>query len=100
MQIIINLTPEESAALRAKSVETQLSPEFLVHSFIRDLTGAMGNGGSDERDFAEAWYNRHFAPFPELTDRQRREKEQLQSEAYAHGQTALQEWRARHQLKA
>lgn len=56
--LTITLTPAQAAGLRARCAEFGMSPEALISRFISDLTGAVGNGGSDERDYAAAWAER------------------------------------------
>lgn len=65
--ITLRIPPEFVRECRS----VQLSPEAVLRGFIGDLTGIQnylhhprtdgyGSNGSDERDYAEAWFNRAY----------------------------------------
>lgn len=83
-QITLILTPAQAAGLRAQCAAYGVSPEVLLQRFISDLTGALGNGGSDEREFAGNWADRslHFG-CPPRTGRGMNRLWRMQSAAHA-----------------
>ena len=57
--MVIKLTDETRNELKSLCKEIGITPPELVHAFLEDLTGTPGCG-SDERDRARDWLNRHL----------------------------------------
>ena len=67
-KITVNLTDADSEAIFQKAAAHGLTVGELLENFIADLIGGAGTNGSDERDRAEAWFERcWFGMFPEET---------------------------------
>ena len=56
--IRLNLTDEDVKALIAKAGSVGLTVGELIQGFVADLVCGNGTHGSDERDLANAWFNR------------------------------------------
>lgn len=56
----VKLTPKERRFFRLYAKHVNLSPKELLYDFITDLCEINGNGGSDERDYALAWFERRY----------------------------------------
>ena len=82
MKITIELTQEEWLGLRALAIQKNTKPEKIPQQFVSELTGSLRSRGSDERDFAENWFNRTFHRWEELPVKDREEIDRLQSDAY------------------
>lgn len=54
----IHLTPHELETLQKLVVKDgdTLSPTELIEAFVADLTGSWRTNGSDEREYAFAWF--------------------------------------------
>ena len=62
--IRLNLTDEDVKALIAKAGRVGLTVAELIQGFVADLVCGNGTHGSDERDLANAWFDRcGFAAF-------------------------------------
>lgn len=54
----LNLSDADVNRLALKAAEAGMTMEQLLVSFIGDLVDGTYSNGSDERDYAEAWYDR------------------------------------------
>lgn len=62
-RITIELTDEEYEGLKLfaeykSDIIYKVKPKNILVQFVADLTASDRSGGSDERDFAESWFNR------------------------------------------
>lgn len=64
MMVTVKLSAEEWRALHAIVEENtwEEDPEKLMEAFVHDLTGFVGNAGSDEREYSRAWIRRRYGP--------------------------------------
>jgi hypothetical protein len=62
IRITVTLSTEAARRLAAIARDHSVSSGKLLASFARDLTGAPGNNGGDERDLARAWLQRVIWP--------------------------------------
>jgi len=64
MMVTVCLDVKEWRALLeiVEEYSWEKTPEELLESFVHDLTGFPGDGGSDEREFARAWMQRRYGP--------------------------------------
>lgn len=58
--IAVNLTDEECDALARKCGAIRLTVGELIESFINDLVDGSRSNGSDEREYADQWFERCF----------------------------------------
>lgn len=58
MKVELNLTEKEYQKLMEKAGRAGLSVSGLLENFIRDLTYSNRSNGSDEREMANAWFDR------------------------------------------
>lgn len=66
--VSLNLTDEDCKRLFEKAAAHGLTVPELLENFIADLICGAGTNGSDERDRAQAWFDRcWFGMFPEDT---------------------------------
>lgn len=66
--ISINLSDADVQRISKKTGRVGLSVPELIENFIGDLVGGTYSNGSDERDAAQAWFDRcGFGMFPEKT---------------------------------
>lgn len=56
--ITINLSDADISRLYEKTGSVGLTPAALLESFIGDLVDGTYSNGSDEREYANAWFNR------------------------------------------
>lgn len=61
-RVVLNLIPEEWDELNDKAKCYGLSRSKLIEQFVKDLCGYRHNG-SDERDLANAWYDRNWCNY-------------------------------------
>ena len=93
MKITITLTPEESADIQALAIEFDSTPAEILQTFASDVTGSLRSGGSDEREYARHWLQRHHGPrFDPLTEPERERMERLQTMAYRARQAQQAAW--------
>jgi hypothetical protein len=60
-RVTVTLTPHEAALLEwlaQRSDNPQMGVADLIEAFVADLVGSWRNGGSDEREYAFAWWKR------------------------------------------
>lgn len=66
--ITVKLSDADCDRLARKCGEHSLTIGELIENFIRDLVGGTCSNGSDERSYAEQWFERcWFGMFPEST---------------------------------
>ena len=58
----IKLSREAGKKIFEYAENAGVTAEELIKGFIADLTGTAGNHGSDEREAAQAWYERAHRP--------------------------------------
>ncbi|KAB2668771.1 MAG: hypothetical protein DVB31_06250 [Verrucomicrobia bacterium] len=91
----LRLSPAERAGLRAVAADFRTTPAALLLQFVRDLTGSNGNGGSDERDFADQWAMRSLRrDVRPKTAAERARWERLEAKAQRLRDAELAAWRA------
>ena len=67
-KITVKLSDTDCDRLARKCGEHGLTVGELIENFIGDLVGGTYSNGSDERDYAERWFERcWFGMFPEQT---------------------------------
>ena len=67
-KIIVKLSDADCDSLARKCGEYGLTIGELIENFIGDLVGGTYSNGSDERDCADAWFERcWFGMFPKAT---------------------------------
>ena len=66
----IHLTPHELETLQKLVVKDgdTLSPTELIEAFVADLTGSWRTNGSDEREYAFAWFKWRASDYIEAVD--------------------------------
>ena len=82
MQLDIELTLEEAAGLEALAVLKATTPKKILQQFASEVTGSLRTRGSDERMYAEQWFERTFMRFNPLTDAEREKYDRLTNQAY------------------
>lgn len=82
MQLNIELTLEEAASLEALAVLKATTPEKILQQFASEITSSLRSRGSDERMYAEQWFERTFMRFTPLTDGERERYDNLTNQAY------------------
>ena len=64
----LNLIDDDCEDFIIKAASVGLTPEKLLENFINDLICGVCTNGSDEREYAERWFNRcDFRMFPDQT---------------------------------
>ena len=67
-KITVNLSDADCDRLARKCGEHGLTIGELIENFVGDLVGGTYSNGSDERDYADQWFERcWFGMFPEPT---------------------------------
>lgn len=56
----VKLSTKERKFLECYAKHVSLKRSELLRDFITDLCGIIGNGGSDERDYALEWFKRRY----------------------------------------
>lgn len=65
MKLVLDITPEEYCAMRAKAAMAGVGVRDVVTQMIADMVASPRSGGSDERELAQAWLERSYNMTPD-----------------------------------
>ena len=76
-KVTVRLTAEEAFLLKRflrdaeDAYREELSIELILQNFVSDFLGSSRSNGSDERDFAEQWFQRTYLAWPKEREDER-----------------------------